>query len=128
MSYIEALEKMFENFKALSSSKTVIGEPIQVGGKTIVPLIQALMGFGGGGGEGELKEGFLRKSKGDSGGNFSGFGGGIKVTPVAIIVIDENEISFIRVDKGGGAFDKLVDSIPQVLDKFMPRKDNGDSE
>ena len=128
MSYVEALEKMFENFKALSSSKTVVGEPIEIGGKTIIPLIQALMGFGGGGGEGELKEGFLKKNKGDSAGNFSGFGGGIKVSPVGVIVIDEHGISFIHVDKGGGVFDKLVDTIPQVLDRFMPQKESGESE
>ncbi len=126
MSYIDALEKMFDNFKQLSSSRTVVGEPITVGNRTIIPLIQALMGFGGGGGEGELKDGFLKKSKGDSEGNFSGFGGGIKVSPVAVIIIDENGVSFVRVDKGGGVFDKLVDTLPQVIEKFMPEKDSSE--
>ncbi len=123
MSYIEAIEKMFENFKSITTTKTVVGEPIQIGSKTVVPLIQALIGFGGGGGEGELKEGVIKKSKHGTGGSLSGFGGGMKVTPIALLIIDGDNVSFIRVTKGGGVFDKLVDQIPDILDRFTGKEE-----
>ena len=125
MSYIDALEKVFESFKTLTSTKTVVGEPIKVENKTIVPLIQAYIGFGGGGGEGELKD-LVKKTKSGSEGNFSGFGGGIKVSPVALLIIDGENVSFIKVDKSGGVLEKVVDKIPDVLDRFVPQKESGE--
>ncbi len=119
--YIEAIEKMFGNFKALTTTKTVVGEPVVVGDRTIIPLIQAVIGFGGGGGEGALKDKLVKKRKGDTQGNFSGIGGGMRITPVALLIVDKDGVSFIRVNKGGTGFDKLVETIPEVIDKFIKR-------
>ena len=42
-----------EEIRGLLSAETVVGEPIIVGGNTIIPLVSVGFGFGGGGGTGK---------------------------------------------------------------------------
>ena len=60
----EILKDIVGELKEIASSQTVIGEPITVGDKTVVPVVKISVGFGAGGGQGEYP------SKG------GGFGGG----------------------------------------------------
>ena len=72
------------------SARTVVGDPITVEGKTIVPLVSVGMGFGAGSGAGKEQ---------DSAG---GGGGGMGMKPVAVIIIDEHGVKVIaRADHIG---------------------------
>ena len=62
------------------SAERVVGEPIVVGGNTIIPLVSVGFGFGGGGGTG--KGGRSGKETGEGRGGGTGGGGGVK--PVAL--------------------------------------------
>lgn len=46
---VDELEKMIE-------TKTIVGEPITVAGKTIIPVSKVCFGFGSGGGEDPKEE------------------------------------------------------------------------
>jgi len=85
----ELISTIVEELKSMATTESVVGEPIKVDGKTIIPVIKVSMGFGGGGGEdtGSQKHG----------GTGGGGGGGIKIEPVAFIVADEEQVSLLPI-------------------------------
>ncbi len=74
MSTEAQIKTTVEEFLKVLATKNVIGEPIEIEDKTLIPVTKIGMGVGAGGGKGE---------KGES----SGSGGGGGVDPVAIVVI-----------------------------------------
>ncbi len=96
------------------STKTVVGEPITVEDKTLIPLISIGFGFGAGGGEakGEAKQ----KGEGAGGGT----GGGAWVKPIAVVIIDKEGVR-VETIKGSmaSAIEKLGETIPQMMEKCM---------
>ena len=109
-----SLEAIVERLERLVSTKTVIGEPMQVGDVTLIPVLDVAFGFGGGGGE--------SKEKGECGaGSGSGAGAGARISPRAVLVIRGSDVTLLPLQKGG-TFEKLVDSLPEVLAK-LKRKD-----
>jgi uncharacterized spore protein YtfJ len=98
-------------------SKTVVGEPIQVGETTIIPLLSLGFGFGGVGGTG----GADASKKGPEGmGGGGGAGGGVK--PVAIILIDKNGARIESI-KGGmaSALERLGETVPDAIAKVADK-------
>ena len=51
----EILQSLSEKFAGTASVKQVYGEPIQAGGRTVVPVARVQYFLGGGGGSGEHK-------------------------------------------------------------------------
>jgi len=104
-----------ENFV---STKTVVGEPITVGNITIVPLIDLSFGVGAGG----------SGSKGEKDSNGKNAGGlGAKITPSAIVVIQNDTVQLINV-KNTGSVDKLLNMVPGIISKFNFKNDSDSSE
>lgn len=109
------------------STKAVVGEPVTVEGKTLVPLIAFGFCFGAGGGSGRGEE----KAKGEGIALGATGGGGVK--PVAVIVIDSKGV---RIESVRGPFTsvlgKIVETVPEladkVADKFPPRKKKEDEK
>lgn len=99
---------MFEKLEKFLRTETVVGEPFQVGNITMVPIIS--VSFGAGGGEGSGKD-----NKGNDG---SGGGGGVggKITPNAMLVIKNDELSFVPLS-GKGSLEKIVEMVPEIMAK-----------
>ena len=112
------LKEVLDELKALASTETVVGDPIQVDGKTIIPVIRIRVGFGGGGGGG--KEG----EKGDQGLG-GGFGAGVTVEPMAFILSQGEEVSVVGVKggKGSGAIGKLMENLPELIGQFQKKSE-----
>jgi len=107
MAVEDVLYNLIGELKDTAKTKTIVGEPIEVAGKTIIPVSKVVMGFGGG--FGEDKE---RKQGGGV-----GAGGGVSVNPVALIVIDEDGVSVASLTKGFG-FDRIVELVPELVEKI----------
>ena len=79
------VEKMIQaalrEIETTLDTKRVVGEPLEVGEYTLIPLVSIGFGFGVGSGSGKSED--LMKGEGSGGG--SAGGGGIK--PIAVIVI-----------------------------------------
>lgn len=105
-----AFGKTVSEIERLLSTKTVVGEPITVDGRTLIPLVSIGFGFGVGGGEGSDP----KKGPGSSGG--TGGGGGIK--PVGVVVIDKDTV---RVEPLKGAAASLVDKVADAAARFASR-------
>jgi len=114
MTEVEALLKAtIGEMERLLASKTVIGEPITAGGKTVIPLLSVGAGFGVGAGSG----------KGDEG-TGGGAGGGFGMKPIAVIVIEEDAVRVEPVRKGGGSLiEQLADKVPQLIKKEIDERE-----
>lgn len=87
---------------ALAKEQGVLAAPIEVGDTAVIPVSELKVGFGGGGGEGvgegDTGSGQCGKGKGMASGGF----GGVKVNPVAFIVVNGDEITLETMDDDGG--------------------------
>ena len=106
------LSSIIEELKQIAASETIVGKPVVLGDKSIVPITRVMVGFGVGGGEGESE----KKGQGFGGGG----GGGARVEPVGFIVIHEDKVSFLPAKPG--KFEGLIDAIPDVLEKVKGLK------
>ena len=112
--YNSSLETLFTKMEGFVSSKTVVGEPINVGGMVILPLVDVTVGVGAGSG-GEAGKG--------------GGGLGAKISPTAVIVIQNGTIQLIDV-KNKDSVNKLIDMVPGVISglNFGPFKKGDDDQ
>jgi uncharacterized spore protein YtfJ len=110
------IAKLMEELTPLAKTETIIGQPVEVGNFTLLPISKISLGIGAGGGSGT--------PGGQSQGEGGGGGGGLTVTPVAFVVVKGDEISFHGVGKSG-AFDKLLEHIPEMTEKIMAGRKSG---
>lgn len=104
----ENITVLFEKLEKFLTSKTVIGESIQVGDATLIPFITTSFGIGSGGGDGTDAKG----SKGIGGGS----GIGAKISPTAVLVIKGDKIEVLPIKKNAG-FEKLIEMVPDIVSK-----------
>ena len=110
MNIAENMNSLFEQLRNFFTSETVIGEPIQVGTTTLIPVISVSFGVGNGIGGGKDEKG------NDAQGGGAGAGG--KITPTAIVVVKEDSVSVLPLG-GRNTTDKVVELIPQIIDKVQ---------
>ena len=110
---VEILKGVVGELREISKSETIVGEPITVGDKTVIPIVKISVGFGAGGGQGEHE----KQGSGFGGGG----GGGAKIEPAAFIIMDKDGISLLPATKG--KWEGLIDSIPGLAKKIGKIKD-----
>lgn len=110
------IEKVMGELHRIVQTETVIGEPVQAGSVTLIPVSRISFGFGAGGQEGKGQ---------------SGTGGGATVEPIAFVVIDaEGRVQILSLKDKEASLGQLVGLVPEALArirKFMgKRKKDGD--
>jgi len=90
------------------SSETVVGQPVNIGGTIIVPLVDLSFGLAAGGTEVDDDK---KKKDGGMGGL------GAKITPSAVLVIINGTVQLVNV-KNQDSMNKLIDMVPGILSKF----------
>lgn len=111
----ESINNIFDKLENFLKTKTVVGEPMQIGDVTIVPFIDISFGLGTGGGSGVEEKG----NQGSGG----GAGSGGKISPTAILVIKGDKIELLPIKKAGG-LDKLIDMVPDIVAKANEHHNN----
>ena len=109
------LDKTLSKLREMVNVNTVVGDPIVTqDGVTIIPVSTVSIGFGGGGSD------FVSKNVNNKENPFGGgVGAGIKVTPVAFLVIKEGSVRMIPVAAPANTtVDRLVEMVPDTLDKI----------
>ena len=107
-----SLETLFGKMENFISTKTVVGEPIHIGGVIIVPLVDVTFGVGAGVGDG--KDG---KDEKNSEHGFGGGGLGGKITPAAVLVINDGAVQLVSV-KNEDSVKKMIDLVPGIISKL----------
>jgi uncharacterized spore protein YtfJ len=100
----------------LLNTKTVVGDPIVVEGKTLIPLISVGFGFGAGAGSGKMA------LKGEQEGSGGGTGGGAGIKPVAVIIVDKEGV---RIESIKGGIASALEKIGESLVPLMMKKCGG---
>ena len=102
---------------------TIIGEPIEaLGNITIIPISKVGFGFASGGSEfnTEAIDAYNKKDKEEEISYKLPFGGGsgagVSITPVAFLVVQDNNVKLISVNHNS-AIDKLLDYVPDLMEK-----------
>jgi uncharacterized spore protein YtfJ len=118
MEIVESLTKTtLEEIEKVLTSRTVVGEPLTIEGRTLVPLISVGFGFGAGGGSGK---GEARRIGEGAGG---GTGGGAWVRPVAVIIVDKEGVRIEPVKRGlSTTIEKIGEVVPRVVEKFAEKR------
>ena len=83
----DILQSLGETFGSTATVKSVYGEPVTSGERTVIPVARVRYGFGGGGSEGAGEE----KSRGGGGG-----GGTLRASPYGLIEITPEGTRLIR--------------------------------
>ena len=102
------VESLLKGMDTVLSTKTVVGEATQIGDTIIVPL--ADISFG-------VAAGAVNEANKNNG--MGGMGG--KVTPSAVLVIKNDSTRLINI-KNQDAITKILDMVPDLLDRFAPAK------
>jgi len=115
---VEILKGVVGELKEMAQSESIIGDPITIGDKTVIPIVKISVGFGAGGGQGEAE----KAGTGFGGGG----GGGAKIEPAAFIIIDADGIQLLPAKKG--TWEGVIESIPGLAKKISKLKDTFKSD
>ena len=103
------IEALMKGMNTVLSTKTVVGEATQVGDTIILPLVDVTFGVGAGASTADKKSG--------GAGGFAG-----KLTPSAVLVIKNGSTKLVNI-KNQDTVTKVLDMIPDIVDKFTAPKD-----
>lgn len=109
------LDNTISKIREMVDANTVIGTPITTAdGVTIIPVSKISVGVGGGGSD------FVSKNANRQENPFGGgAGGGVKVTPVAFLVVKEGNVRVLPIPAPANTTaDRIVEQIPDVLEKI----------
>ena len=106
------LDNTIAKIREMVDVNSVIGDPITTpDGVTIIPVSKVSVGFGGGGSD------FATKNGDNPFGG--GVGAGVKVTPIAFLIVKEGSVRMIPVaTPANTTADRLVEMVPDTLDKI----------
>ncbi|MBN2334782.1 sporulation protein [Candidatus Bathyarchaeota archaeon] len=106
---------------------TVVGDPIDLGDKKVIPIVKLSFGSGGGGGEGKA----LEEDESAEGGG-GGFAVGGTVEPVALIIsyqgVKGKEGFEVIELKGRGGLGELASALAPMMKQFMQGSEKSPEE
>ena len=103
-----------ERLRSMVDVNTVVGEPILAGEVTIIPVSMVSVGFASGGSDFASKN--QRPEQDNSLGG--GSGAGLKITPIGFLIVRGENVKLLPVmPPPGGAIDRAVDMVPDLVDK-----------
>ena len=104
------VESLLSGMHSVMEAKTVVGQPTQVGDTIVLPLVDVSFGVGAGATSADKKNG--------------GTGGfGAKMSPSAVLVIKNGSTKLVNI-KNQDAVTKVLDLVPDIVDKFSGKKEN----
>lgn len=106
-------ESLFRGMENFLTTKTVVGDAVKFDDGTIIlPLVDVSFGVAAGAFEGEKKN--------------NGAGGmGGKINPSAVLVIQNGQTKLVNIKNQDG-MTKILDMVPDIVNKFTSGKDNED--
>jgi len=95
MSATNILQQIGESLVSTATVKSVFGEPIQMKGKTVVPVAKVAYGFGGGFGSGHKGGDGKAGPESEGSGEGGGGGGGVRAIPAGVLEITAESTRFV---------------------------------
>lgn len=98
------VQSLFKGMDSFITTKTVVGDAVHIGDTIILPLVEVTFGVGAGA--------FNQDKKNNAGGGLGG-----KITPSAVLVIQNGSAKLVNV-KNQDWITKIIDMVPELVDKF----------
>ncbi len=111
----EFLQTSMSKIKEMVDVNTIVGDPVTTpDGVTLVPVSRVTFGFGGGGGD------LVKQRSGFTGGSAAA----VKIEPIGFLVIRNGVVNMLNIQPpASNTFDRIVDLIPQLMDKAEQMRD-----
>lgn len=104
------MESTLDRMRDMVDVSTIIGEPMVTGDTTLIPVSKVSYGFTSGGTDLPSKQN--KELFGGAG------GGGVSITPVAFIVIQNGKTRMMQINNYTSSADRAIAMIPELLDKL----------
>ena len=108
----DTVNSLFKGMDAFVSAKTVVGDAIHVGDTIILPLVDVSFGVAAGA--------FSQEKKNTGAGGMGG-----KINPSAVLVIQNGVTKLVNIKNQDG-MTKILDMVPDFINKFTSGKDTDD--
>ena len=113
-SFNNTVESLFKGMDSFITTKTVVGDAVHIGDTIILPLVDVSFGVGAGA--------FSDEKKNNGGGGMGG-----KITPSAVLVIQNGVTKLVNI-KNQDSMTKILDMVPDFVNKFTSGKGKDDEE
>lgn len=111
------METAMQSIKDMVDVNTIVGEPVESkDGTVIIPISKVSFGFGAGGSDFGAKISEAEKATANFGG---GSGGGASIEPVAFMVVGNEQIKLMPIEKNTSPVEDIIDSVPTLVDKVI---------
>ena len=110
----ELLGASMSKVREMVDANTVVGSPIEVSESvTMIPISKISFGLASGGAD------FATKSANTEGAFGGGAGCGVKITPVALIVLQDDHVRLLPVaEPAGSAAERVIEQLPELIDRI----------
>lgn len=117
----DLLGNTIETLKGILGSGTIVGDPIETQGVTLIPVSRLSVGVGGGGSD------YISKNQKPEQGNT--FGGGAaasaKMDPVAFLVVRDKDVKVLHMTPPPPSVaDRVIEAAPDLMDKLAEFLEN----
>ena len=104
------LESTIQKIREMVDVNSVVGEPIHTpDGVTLIPVSKVSVGFGGGGTD-------FVSGKGGENPFGGGVGGGVKVTPLCFLIVQDGSVRMMPVPvPASSTADRIVEMVPDTV-------------
>lgn len=110
----DLMDTTMQKIREIADVNTIVGQPLQVEGVTIIPVSRVSMGFASGGSD------FTGKNQKPEADNAfgGGSGAGINIIPVAFLIVKGESVKLMPVaPPAGTTVDRVVEMVPEVMDR-----------
>ena len=111
-SFNNTVESLFKGMDSFITTKTVVGDAIHIGDTIILPLVAVSFGVAAGA--------FSQEKKNNGAGGMGG-----KINPSAVLVIQNGVTKLVNIKNQDG-MTKILDMVPDFINKFTSGKDTDD--
>ena len=111
-SFNNTVESLFKGMDRFITTKTVVGDAIHIGDTIILPLVDVSFGVAAGA--------FSQEKKNNGAGGMGG-----KINPSAVLVIQNGVTKLVNIKNQDG-MTKILDMVPDFINKFTSGKDTDD--
>lgn len=113
-SFNNTIESLFKGMDSFITTKTVVGDAVHIGDTIILPLVDVAFGVAAGA--------FSQEKKNNGAGGMGG-----KINPSAVLVIQNGTTKLVNVKNQDGVT-KILDMVPDIVNKFTSGKSGNDSD
>lgn len=103
----DTVQSLFKGMDSFMTTKTVVGDAVHIGDTILLPLVDVTFGVGAGA--------FSHDKKNNAGGGMGG-----KITPSAVLVIQNGTTKLVNIKNQDGVT-KILDMVPDFVNKFTSK-------